>query len=80
MVDVPAHEEILVLLQSRLPDGMGSHEVAAAMDRVAADTTRKAIARLWKQRLVQRGSDGTLTLTDKGMRAASELVVRLLNA
>jgi Mn-dependent DtxR family transcriptional regulator len=48
------------------------------MDRVASDTTRKAIRRLWKDRLIQVAPTGGISLTDKGIKFANAIVARLM--
>ncbi|HKA16613.1 MAG TPA: hypothetical protein VKH41_16445 [Myxococcota bacterium] len=77
LADVPARDEILVLLHSCYPESMPRAAIAQALERRAAKTVSKAIRELWTKKSMTEGAAGC-RLTQRGHSEAEIVVARLL--
>lgn len=70
--DMTVVDEALVLLMSTHPEPITVAELSKSMDRRNPGSVRAAISTLWKKKLVHRGEDRKVVLTERGLRAAIE--------
>lgn len=68
--DMTVADEALVLLMSSYPEPISVSELARSMDRRNPGSVRATVSALWKKKLVHRGDDKQLVLTESGLRAA----------
>ena len=73
LADLPARDEVLLLLHSRYPDSCSVADLIAWADRRDASTVRKNAKELWKRRLVEGDARAGYKLTAKGLRAAIDV-------
>lgn len=69
-------EEILILLHSTYPDAMALAALTESMDRRQADTVRKAVKRLWEEKVIEGEPRAGYRLTQKGYGQAIAVVKR----
>jgi hypothetical protein len=74
--DLPAGEEILVLLQHAHPAGRTLPELVSSMNRRLAKTVRNAALELWRQKDIDRDAHDRYVLTANGARRAAEVTRR----
>jgi hypothetical protein len=82
--DIPASDEVIVLLHGRYPEVVGTAMIVGSMDRRGTSTVYNALSDLWSSKEVERGksADGKkgYKLTLKGFGHAEEIVRQLLAA
>jgi hypothetical protein len=78
--ELPAREEILLLLQHSYPSPVAQGEIMRSMDRRDESTVRKTLRALWSEKLIEEVAAQTYTLTQRGfsaaVAAATELTLR----
>jgi len=76
--DLPAREEILLLLHHAYPAVVAKSTLTTSMNRRDESTVRKTLRALWSERLIEElGSDGYM-LTQRGFAAAVGVANELL--
>jgi hypothetical protein len=68
--DMSVRDEVLVLLMSHYPEPITAASVRASMDRRSPGSVTNTLTALWRAKLVHRGPDKRLVLTEPGMREA----------
>jgi Mn-dependent DtxR family transcriptional regulator len=68
--DMTAVAEALVLLMTEYPEPLTVTELTKSMDRRNPGSVRATVSTLWKKKLVHRGADKKIVLTETGLRAA----------
>ena len=63
-------DEALVLLMSEYPEPITVTDLSRSMDRRNPGSVRSTISVLWKEKLVHRGKDKRIVLTEAGLREA----------
>ena len=71
--DLTVHDEALVLLMSSYPEPVTVTELSKSMDRRNPGSVRATVSTLWKTKLVHRGADKRIVLTEPGLRAAIQV-------
>lgn len=66
-------DEALVLLMTSYPTPITGTELTKSMDRRSSGSVRTAVSTLWKKKLVHKGDDKKIVLTEQGLRAAIEV-------
>jgi hypothetical protein len=66
-------DEALVLLMTSHPTPITGAELTKSMDRRSPGSVRAAVSTLWKKKLVHKGDDKKIVLTEQGLRAAIEV-------
>jgi hypothetical protein len=72
--DVPARDEILLLLHHAYPNAIARAEIAGAMVRRDPSTVRKAIRSLWEEKMIEEVGNECFKLTQRGFSAAIAVV------
>ena len=70
--EMTVHDEALVLLMTSYPEPMMVTDLSRSMDRRNPGSVRAAVSVLWKEKLVHRGADKKIVLTEPGLRTAIE--------
>jgi hypothetical protein len=65
-------DEALVLLMSEYPEPITVTDLSRSMDRRNPGSVRSTVSVLWKEKLVHRGKDRKIVLTEAGLREAVE--------
>jgi hypothetical protein len=68
--DMTVVDEALVLLMTEYPEPITVTELTKSMDRRNPGSVRATVSTLWKKKLVHRGADKKIVLTESGLRAA----------
>lgn len=68
--DLPAREEMLLLLHHVYPNAVHRSALVASMDRRDESTVRKTLRALWGERLVENIGDQAYKLTQRGVTTA----------
>jgi hypothetical protein len=68
--DMTVVDEALVLLMTSYPEPITVTELTKSMDRRNPGSVRATVSTLWKKKLVHRGTDKKIVLTEPGLRAA----------
>jgi hypothetical protein len=68
--DMTVRDEALVLLMNAHPEPIPVTGLSRSMDRRNPGSVRAAVGVLWKDKLVHRGADRRIVLTEAGLRAA----------
>lgn len=68
--DMTVREEALVLLMSHYPEPVVAATVRSSLDRRSPGSVTNALTKLWHDKLVHRGADNRLVLTEPGLRKA----------
>lgn len=68
--EMSVREEALVLLMTAYPEPITGTELSRSMDRRNPGSVRAMVGELWKEKLVHRGADRKIVLTEPGLRAA----------
>lgn len=71
--DMTVREEALVVLMTHCPTPVSAAEVIKSMNRRAARSVSNALAKLWRERYVERNEDNLLVLTAPGLREAIQI-------
>jgi hypothetical protein len=71
--DMTVREEALVLLMSHHPEPVTAAEVRGSMDRRSPRSVSNALSQLWRDKLVHRGADKRIVLTEAGLRRAIDI-------
>jgi hypothetical protein len=71
--DLTIRQELLVVLMNRHPAPAAARDVAKSMDRRSGSGVRAAVSQLWREKLIHRGGDSRIVLTEAGLRAAIEV-------
>jgi len=72
--DLKAPDEVLIVLHARHPDSRSREDIYHSIDRKSADTVRKALSALWRNKLVEQLSNSEFKLTHAGLRKAIEIL------
>ena len=67
--DLTVREEVLVVLTSSHPLPISTSELMKSLDRRSASSVRNAVSALWKEKLIHRGVDRSVVLTEPGLRS-----------
>jgi hypothetical protein len=78
--NLSARDEVLVLLHHEHPVAVPVPEIRAAMRRREASTIRKAIKKLWEEKLTEGDAVAGYQLTGPGYAEASRVVASIVNA
>ncbi len=76
--DTTAKDEALILLQDVYPKALTLEQLTKSMDRRSPDTVRKALRKLWNEKVVDGNAAKGYQLTKKGVDNASEATRRLV--
>ena len=76
--DLPADEEILILMHSWHPNVTRTKDILAALHRCARSTVFNALKRLEQRKFVEKVGRGEWVLTYRGLNEAASLVKRCL--
>ncbi len=68
--EMTVHDEALVLLMSEYPTPITVTELSRSMDRRNPGSVRAIVGVLWKEKLLHRGTDKKIVLTEPGVREA----------
>lgn len=68
--EMSVRDEALVLLMTMHPEPITTTELSRSMDRRNPGSVRAMVSALWKDKLVHRGTDKKIVLTEAGLRAA----------
>ena len=77
--DLTTKDELLTLLNSYYPDAVSTAQLKAATSRRSPDTVRKALHKLWDQKLTEGDSSNGYKLTQRGLEEASDIAKRYVN-
>lgn len=70
--DMTVVDEALVLMMMSYPEPITTTELSKSMDRRNPGSVRATVSTLWKKKLVHRGEDKRIVLTERGLRTAVE--------
>jgi hypothetical protein len=73
-------DEVLVLLRHKYPETLSRDEITYSLDRRNADTVRKALVDLWKDKSIEQLADKRYKLTKKGLAEAIRIVQSVLES
>jgi hypothetical protein len=68
--EMSVRDETLVLLMTAHPEPITVTELSRSMDRRNPGSVRAMVGVLWQEKLVHRGADKRIVLTEPGLRAA----------
>jgi hypothetical protein len=68
--EMSVRDEALVILMTAHPEPITVTELSNSMDRRNPGSVRAMVGVLWKEKLVHRGADRKIVLTEPGLRAA----------